>query len=96
MSLTADAVIALLEMRFDYQSARVVFKAISGGAEGPFDAAAAEKMAAALIAEEVEADTVAAAIKAAAPAAPQQGAPKGKPDASKNSGSTKKAQPGKS
>lgn len=70
MSLTADAVTRILETRYDYLSARVVLKKVAEtaglSADGPFDAAAAGKLADALLAAGDHVEETAAALRAAA------------------------------
>lgn len=77
MSLTADAVVAVFERRYDYFSARTVFRASCDQAgieaNGPFDADALAALADAVLAIGDRADTVADALRAAAP--PAQPAP---------------------
>ena len=70
MSLSADAVIRILEGRYDYYSARIVLKeaAVDAGLDpkGPFDAAAAKKLATAVSRSGSRVDAVVAGLRAAA------------------------------
>ncbi len=70
MSLSADAAIRIIEGRYDYLSARTVFnEAVTAAgleAKGPFDAAAAKKLANALKQVGDRVDAVAAELVEAA------------------------------
>ncbi len=72
MSLSADAVIGILEDRYDYYSARTVLKqaaeAIGLDAKGPFDGPATKKLADAVARSGHRVDTVVAQLREAAPA----------------------------
>ena len=90
MSLTANEVISLLEQRYDYSSARTIFRTTCAqagvNAAGPFDANALEKLIAALLRVGDRVDGVISGLRAASapkvkpqpakPAVPKAAAPK--------------------
>lgn len=83
MSVSAEAVISILESRYDHQSARVVYKQLTEKAgvdsRGPFDGAALDKLSSALLEVGTRVDAAAARLRVAAGApAPAKAAPPAK------------------
>ncbi len=110
MSLSAAAVISILEGRYDYHSARAVLKQSTDTAgleaKGPFDGPAVKKIADAVSRSGTRVDDVVAALREAAPAAgAKKGAKKAAPapaeaapaqgDADDSAGGGKKSKKGK-